>query len=72
MIKPLNVPQLSSAKPRAGLQKISDLLPRLIRQYELQAEMLKRREQAEQNAEAQPIAPAVEMGCEQATFSWYE
>ena len=71
MIKPLNSPQLSSAKPRAGLQKISDLLPRLIRQYELQAEMMKRREQAEKNAD-QAISPVIEMGCEQATFSWYE
>lgn len=37
MIRPLNVPQLSSAKPRGGLQSITDLLPKLIEQYELQA-----------------------------------
>ena len=46
MIKPLNTPQLSAAKNRTGLQSISDLLPRLIRQYEIQAEMLRSREEA--------------------------
>ena len=44
MIKPLNSPQLSAAKTRTGLQSISDLLPRLIRNYELQAELNKRRD----------------------------
>lgn len=38
MIKPLNTTQLSSAKPRGGLQNIADLLPKLLKQYELQAE----------------------------------
>ncbi len=31
--------QLTAAKPRCGLQSIGDLIPRLIRQYEIQAEM---------------------------------
>ena len=38
MIRPLNIPQLSSAKPRGGLQSMSDLLPKLIEQYEMQAQ----------------------------------
>jgi hypothetical protein len=46
MIKPLNAPQLSAMKPRAGLQRISDLLPRLVEHYEMQAEMVKRRSEA--------------------------
>jgi len=44
MIKPLNSPQLSAAKQRTGLQSISELLPRLIRNYELQAELMQRNE----------------------------
>lgn len=68
MIKPLNSPQLSAAKSRTGLHSISDLLPRLIRQYELQAELLKRRaEQTQMPAVAMESSPA-----EQATFCWYE
>jgi len=37
--------QLSSAKPRAGLQSIGDLIPRLIRQYEMAAELTQQREE---------------------------
>ena len=36
--------QLSSAKPRTGLQSIGDLIPRLIRQYEMAAELTQQRE----------------------------
>ena len=36
--------QLSSAKPRAGLQSIGDLIPRLIRQYEMAAKLTQQRE----------------------------
>ena len=43
MIQPLHT-QLSSAKPRTGLQSIGDLIPRLIRQYEIAAELTQRRE----------------------------
>ncbi|MEM7455361.1 MAG: hypothetical protein AAF456_13505 [Planctomycetota bacterium] len=77
MIRPLNTMQLSSAKPRTGLQSIGELIPRLIRQYEMQAEMM--RSVARRN-DAIP-APVVnidggqEFGCEfsskvQATFGW--
>ena len=70
MIKPLNSPQLSAAKTRTGLQSISDLLPRLIRQYELQAEMMKRRE--EQKVTIPAIAIDSPASTEQATFGWFE
>ncbi len=82
MIKPLNSPQLSAAKPRTGLQSISELLPRLIRQYEIQAELLQRREEnarsnsnarrAERSREDVMPMPNVSMPTEQSTFSWYE
>ena len=80
MIKPLNVPQLSSVKARTGLQSIGELLPRLIRQYELQAELMKRREEHSQkhatgeNQSNQKL-PQVAVGAasgQQATFGWYE
>jgi hypothetical protein len=54
MIQPLPT-QLSSAKPRAGLQSIGDLIPRLIKQYEMQAELTRQRA-----AEAQRKAEAME------------
>lgn len=68
MIKPLNSTQLSAAKTRTGLQSISDLLPRLIRQYELQAEIMKWR------GETKVPVPAIafESSTEQSTFAWYE
>jgi len=75
MIKPLNAPQLSSAKQRTGLQSIGDLLPRLMRQYELQAQLMKQREQqakspvmAVQSATSGQSANAGQ----QATFGWFE
>ncbi len=69
MIQPLNSTQLSSAKPRAGLQRISDLLPRLIAQYELQAQAKRQIEQdnrrrARMNSSARPKAS------NQTTFGW--
>ena len=50
MIKPIdspvfNAPVLSSAKPRCGFQKVADLVPRLIRQYEIQARITRAREE---------------------------
>ncbi len=68
MIKPLNAPQLSSMKTRCGLQKISDLLPRLIRQYEIQAELMQQRAHPTEPA----ISPTINGSVQQATFSWYE
>ena len=69
MIKPLNAPQLSAVKSRTGLQSISELVPRLIRQYELQAELMKRRAEQSQ-APSIGIQSATET--QQATFAWYE
>ena len=79
MIKPLNSLQLSAAKPRSGLQSIGDLLPRLIRQYELQAE-LARKEEAIRNGDFVETEFNTGFGVEletetvatQATFGWYE
>jgi len=68
MIKPLNCPQLSSTKQRTGLQSIGDLIPRLIRQYELQAELMKRR--AEQACPAVVSSSAPATCSTQATFGW--
>lgn len=69
MIKPINAPQLSAVKSRTGLQSISELVPRLIRQYELQAELMKRRSE-------KPRLPVVSVeaahSCHQATFGWFE
>lgn len=50
MIQPLHT-QLSSAKPRTGLQSIGDLIPRLIRQYEMAAELTQQREDEAQRKE---------------------
>ena len=70
MIKPLNAPQLSAAKNRTGLQSISDLLPRLIRQYEIQAEMLRNREEL---TRGRPVLAIEASGAaEQGKFAWYE
>ena len=71
MIKPLNLPQLSAAKTRTGLQSISDLLPRLIRQYELQAEMMKLRDQELNTPVPATVIESV-ASPEQETFAWYE
>ena len=68
MIKPLNTPQLSAAKNRTGLQSISDLLPRLVRQYELQAEMLRCREEGSRPYSVVAIEGSVAI--EQGKFAW--
>ena len=72
MIKPINHVQLSSAKTRTGLQRIGDLLPRLIKQYEMQAELARKVNQRDPVELANRI-PAVETGpAKQVTFAWYE
>ncbi len=69
MIQPLNTPQLSSAKPRSGLQSISDLLPRLIAQYELQAEARRQIERDQRQRRRQRRNHADRR---QSTFAWYQ
>ncbi len=53
MIKPVNRHSLSSSQPRRGLQKISEVIPRLIQQYQLQAEITRERQE---EAEAKQAA----------------
>ena len=66
MIRPLNMPQLSSAKPRGGLQSITDLLPKLIEQYELQAKARQQIEADNRRRQAMKRKKAVT----QTTFNW--
>lgn len=68
MIQPLNTTQLSSAKPRTGLQSIADLLPRLIQQYEMQAKLARA-----QNSGLRPRdEPSQQQAATQVTFTWYQ
>lgn len=67
MIQPLNTTQFSSAKPRGGLQSVSDLLPRLIELYEMQANA--RKQIDEDNQRRATITPE-KSG--QTTFAWYQ
>ena len=62
-----NTTQLSSAKPRCGLQKISSLIPRLIEHYEMQARanrLMEPRKNVVPNLE--PII------AQQSTFAFYQ
>lgn len=74
MIKPLTGVELSSSKTRSGLTSIGELLPRLIRSYELQAELMQRRSQCVTTPNPQscpaPI-PANQSPLTQATFTWF-
>jgi hypothetical protein len=82
MIKPLNARHLSKTETRTGLQSISDLLPRLIRQYEIQSEMMQRRTEASRKPTALPIMATHSLNThplnthsqsaslQQATFGW--
>ena len=68
MIKPLNSPQLTATRTRTGLQHVGDLIPRLIKMYELQAELTKQEIEKEVNERIaaeeltrefeQPLVPA--------------
>lgn len=78
MIKPLTGVELSSSKVRSGMSSVSELIPRLIRSYELQAELVQRRAQPsqpnpDQTAAPTPIPPIDSEGdySTQATFSWF-
>ncbi len=72
MIQSTNMPQLTSAKPRSGMSSIAELMPRLIRQYELQAEM-KRKSKATQIQRLNPAAATITVTtspAQQTTFGW--
>ena len=79
MIKQLTGVELSSSKARSGLTSVSELMPRLIRSYELQAELMQRRsEQAVERKSKHCPAPIptndmslVDMPLTQATFTWF-
>lgn len=78
MIKPLTGVELSSSKVRSGMSSVSELIPRLIRSYELQAELTQRRSESTRSKKrpVQVVAPmpAIELdsaNCTQATFSWF-
>ena len=66
MIQPLNTTQLSSAKPRGGLQSISELIPKLIAQYELQAQARRQIEDDNRRRAAMIKRP----DDKQTTFGW--
>ena len=74
MIKPLTGVELSSSKTRSGLTSVSELLPRLIRSYELQAELIQRRSEHAVKPRAKhcpaPI-PSGDLPLTQATFTWF-
>jgi len=77
MIRPLNTTQMTSAKPRSGLQSIGDLLPKLMRMYELQAEARKQMEEDDKRRAGQGVAASVlkagQAGAEtQQAFAWYQ
>ena len=67
MIQPLQIPQLSSAKPRGGLQSVSELLPRLIQMYEMQAQAHR-----QIDADNRQRAAMKSRRNQQATFDWYQ
>ena len=67
MIQPLNTTQFSSAKPRGGLQSISELLPRLIELYEMQAEARRQIEDDDRRRQG-----TSRPGRSQRTFAWYQ
>lgn len=71
MIKPLNTTQLSSAKPRGGLQNISDLLPKLLKQYELQAQA-KRQIEDDNRVRSGRRTGRSAAANQQGTFAWYQ
>ena len=68
---------LSAAKPRSGLSRIGDLIPRLIRSYELQAEAARKRQQQASRLESRVRRPETHVTCitdmnQQTTFAWFE
>ncbi|MEL7497986.1 MAG: hypothetical protein AAFN77_10275 [Planctomycetota bacterium] len=69
MIKPLTGTDLTSTKTRSGMASLSELLPRLIRSYELQAELMQRR--AEHAGNQTDAGSSMQQG-QQSTFAWYE
>ena len=66
MTQRTHTPDLTSAKPRCGLQSVSSLLPRLIAFYECQADALQDLE-----IDSLPSLGANGAHRQQATFAFY-
>ena len=78
MIKQITGVELSSSKTRSGLTSVGELLPRLIRSYELQAELMQRRSEQAAKPKAKhcpapmPTSdPTSDLTLTQATFTWF-
>jgi len=67
MIQRIHTPELTSAKPRCGLQSVSSILPRLIAFYECQAAARHHLEAA-----SMPLQPLDQSRRQQATFAFYQ
>jgi hypothetical protein len=69
MIQSLQMPQLSSAKPRVGLNRFADLVALLVKQYELQSRLDQKIQQRASNK-----SPIIHVDLSptktQTTFSW--
>ena len=74
MIKPVTGIDLSSSRARSGLTSIGELMPRLIRSYELQADLMQQKGECTASPELEyrhaPI-PVGEVPQVQATFAWF-
>jgi len=67
---PQAIVQLSSAKPRSGLASISELLPKLIKQYEIQSRFRHRTLPANQPVTQPANPPDRARALKQMTFTW--
>ena len=67
MIQRIHTPDLTSAKPRCGLQSVSSILPRLIAFYDCQAAARRHLEAA-----SLPLQPLDQNRRQQATFAFYQ
>jgi len=74
MIKQLTGIELSSSKARSGVASLGEILPRLMRSYELQAELMQRRGERAKGRNAPAPMPVVtgDVSGVQNTFCWYE
>lgn len=67
MIRRIHTPDMTSAKPRCGLQSVSKILPRLIAFYECQADARRHLE-----ADSGLLGQAETISGQQATFAFYQ
>ena len=67
MIQRIHTPELTSAKPRCGLQSVSKILPRLIAFYECQADARRHLD-----TDGGMLRQAESVSGQQATFAFYQ